>query len=52
MKKDPHGDKAMSGLVLVQQMDNRCPSVLWPLVPATNHRWCNGGIIAGRGKTV
>ena len=51
IKKDTHSDKAMSGLVLVEQLDNRCPSVLWLLVPATNHRWRNGGMIAGRGKT-
>jgi len=41
----------MSGVVLVQRMDNRCPSVTWPLVPATNHRWSNGGMMAGREKT-
>ena len=41
----------MSGVGLVQQMDNRCPLLLWPLVPATHHRWSNVWMIAGRGKT-
>jgi hypothetical protein len=50
IKIDPQGDKAVTSVTLVHQMDNRCHSVLWPLVPTTNHRWSNGGMIAGRKK--
>ena len=45
INKDTHGDKTMSGIVFVQQLDTRSLSVLWPFVPAANHRglWSNGG---------